>query len=249
MPGLSAAAAWILERAGLRAPPPPVDVAAAGRRAIAEARRLFASDIWDPPKTDDRPVADRWRAAITDMIAGPYGLGWSWEGEYEGDGDYEWCGAFAARCWSAGGLPLATRRPFWGSCYRLNRWARYLPIDAKTPNPRPSSGPYRLCVELDEGSHQLPPGVLAQPGDVLIVGGVGTGPGKHITLVEEFDGLAFRTIEGNATGIGPDGKRRQGVVRARRPLGLPRGAAPSTYHARWLIRPAPGDLLAVSPSR
>lgn len=216
-----------------------IDVAAAGRAALAEARRLFDSDIWDPPKSDHRPIAERWRDAITGMISSDLGLGWTWEGRYEGDGDFEWCGAFASTCWGAVGLPLATRRPFWASCYRLNRWGLGKPIDDRTPSGKP---PGRLCVALDENMKRLPDGVTPQEGDIVIVGGIGSGPGKHITVVESFDGQDFHTYEGNARGMGPDGKSRQGVVRARRPLGLHRGQAATAYHARWIIRPAPEDL-------
>jgi hypothetical protein len=243
---------WLVDlarRAAAVAPAAPGDVAAAGELAIAEARRLFALDVWDPPRDDDREVAERWRDEITALVSSPAGLGWTWEGRYAGDGDFEWCGAFASRCWGVAGLPLAARRTWWASCYRLQRWASYRAIDAKTPNPAPPAGaPRRLCVELTEASHQLPAGVEARPGDVLIVGGAGSGPGRHITVVESFDGEVFRTIEGNGVGLGPDGKRRQGIVRARRPLGLRAGQGPQTYHARWLIRPAATDLGSLARS-
>lgn len=217
------------------APPIAVDLEAAGRVALAEAQRLFASDIWDPPASDHRDVAERWRTAITDMIAGDRGLGWTSEGRYAGDGDYEWCGAFAASCWSRAGLPLATRKRSWSSCYRLQRWASCRPGADGAPNQPPKIGT-RLCVALDEHSRALPVGVVPQAGDVLIVGDGVPAFGDHITLVESFDGRAFHTIEGNGTGTGPDGKRRQGVVRGVRPLGGP------GYCGRWLIRPAVGDL-------
>jgi len=223
---------------------PTVDLERAGQRALAEARQLFDSDIWDPPVTDHRPIAERWRDAITEMISSERGLGWTWEQRYAGDGSFEWCTAFGARCWAEAGLTLAARTPFWASCYRLHRWATYQPIDARTPNKRPKDGPYRLCVALDEHTTALPAGVVPRAGDILLVGGVNTGPGKHGTVVESFDGKTFLTIEGNARGLGPDGKSRQGVVRASRPLGLTKGDAPTTYHARWLIRPAPSDLMS-----
>lgn len=224
-----------LDRVLGRAPAAPVDLAAAGRIAIAEAARIFALDVWDPPSSDHRPVAERWRDEITACIAGDQGLGWTWEGRYAGDGAYEWCGAFASRCWAKAGLPLATRKSFWSSCYRLHRWASYLPIDDKTPNPKPKDGTRRLCVSL-AGLHEMPAGVTPQAGDVLIVGDGVPAYGDHITLVESFDGHAFHTIEGNGRGMGPDGKPRQGVVKATRMLS---GAG---YSARWLIRPAPSDL-------
>lgn len=224
----------------------PRDLESAGRLALAEAIRLFETDIWDPPKNYDNPVGDRWRDAITEMIRSDLGLGWSWEGRYVGDGDFEWCGAFAARCWSVGGVKLSERKTYFASTYRLRAWASYSQANEVVKNPRPSSGPIRLIVGLDENSDsvKLPDGSSPRAGDILLVGGVNTGPGKHVTLVESFDAprRVFNTIEGNARGRGPDGRTRQGVVRASRPLGLPSGASPTTYHARWLIRPASTDL-------
>lgn len=227
----------------------------AGAAALAKAVQLYQSDIWDPPARDHRPVAERWRDAITEMIGGDgrgHGLGWGWEGRYAGDGDFEWCGAFAARCWEEGGLLPLVRRESWASCYRLQRWASHRPTSPAAPS---FASPPRLCVAFDEHTQALPEGLEVRPGDVLIVGGVGTGPGKHITLVERFDEATgtFWTYEGNAGGLGPDGKRRQGVIRGRRRLGLPFGKVdkagkitllqpPSTYHARWLIRPSLTDL-------
>lgn len=243
---------WLLERAGLRAPAPPVDLVERGQLALAEALRLFSWDVWDPPRKTPAELAgdararyereaDRWRDAITEMIAGERGLGWTWEGRYAGDGDFEWCGAFASRCWSIVGLPLETRRRSWASCLRLQRWASCRPGTDGKPNPPPKVGT-RLCVALDEHNRALPADVEVHAGDVLIVGAVGSGPGDHITIVESFDGEVFHTVEGNGVGLGPDGKRRQGVVRGRRPLGLRVGQGPQTYHARWLVRPAVGDL-------
>lgn len=226
----------ILARLGVKPTPAPPDLAAAGRLALAEAARLFALDIWDPPASDRRPVADRWRTEITRMIAGDQGLGWSAEGRYRGDGDYEWCGAFAATCWATAGLPLAIRKRSWSSCFRLQRWASYRPGADGLPNAKPRTGGLRLCVPL-AGLRELPAGVVPQPGDVLIVGDGVPAYGDHICIVESFDGAAFHTIEGNGRGDGPDGRPRQGVVRAVRPLG---GAG---YSARWLIRPAPGDII------
>lgn len=222
----------------------------AGAMALAKAIELFNLDVWDPSARDHRPIAERWRDTITELIGGDgkgNGLGWGWEGRYAGDGDFEWCGAFAARCWQAGGLSVLARRESWASCYRLQRWAKYRPISDRKPAPVEIEQLFespRLCVAFDERG-VMPAKLEVRPGDVLIVGGVGTGPGKHITIIERFDPSSgmFHTYEGNAGGTGPDGKRRQGIVRAVRPLGLPSGKPPSTYHARWLIRPAPSDLV------
>ncbi len=221
---------------------PTPDLRSAGETALAEAVRIFERDIWDPPVSDRRPVADRWRAEITRLIAGPDGLGWSWEGDYTGDGDYEWCGAFAASCWAVAGLPLATRRRFWASTYRLHRWGHYRSIDQRVEPPRPTVGPWRVAGDLRRGI--LPEGLEPRPGDVLLVGPRDSSLGSHVTLVERYDPAQemFLTLEGNARGIGPDGKNRQGVVRAARPLRRERWSTDNSYTAAWLIRPAPSDL-------
>jgi hypothetical protein len=222
----------------------------AGIAVIEEATRLWNSGIFDPPRRGDNEQGDRarCRAAIDEMIRSPLGLGWSWEQPYAGDGDFEWCGAFAARCWSSF-IPLKPHRyTFFASCARINRWARYLPWE-NVENPRPSSGA-RLCVQLTEASVRLPDGIVPQRGDILVVGGIGTGPGKHITLVDSFDGHYFHTLEGNGGGLPPKhwngGQAWQGVVRGKRRLGLRADMRASTYHARWLIRPGLSDIAVVS---
>lgn len=211
-----------------------------GALVVEQANKLFSLDIWDPPRSDHRILANYWRSTIEDMIAGPDGLGWIWEEKYLGDGDFEWCGAFAARCYAAAGMPLRVRKTFFASTYRLQRWASYRPFQSVT-NDRPPSGPYRLCVPLDEHSTSATLSVEPHPGDILLVGGVRSGPGKHVTIVESFDGHVFRTIEGNASGLGPDKKRRQGIVKNFRSIGLLPGMPPTTYHPRWLIRPVESD--------
>ena len=59
-----------------------------------------------------------------------------------------------------------------------------------------------------------------QPGDVGLINHNGkTDRAHHIVLVESFDGVTLTTLEGNATGLAPDGsRRRQGVVRVVRDL-------------------------------
>jgi hypothetical protein len=59
-----------------------------------------------------------------------------------------------------------------------------------------------------------------QPGDVGLINHSGkTDRAHHIVLVESFDGATLTTLEGNATGLAPNGsRRRQGVVRVVRDL-------------------------------
>lgn len=58
------------------------------------------------------------------------------------------------------------------------------------------------------------------PGDVALINHDGkTDRAHHIVLVESFDGATLTTLEGNATGLAPNGsRRRQGVVRVVRDL-------------------------------
>jgi hypothetical protein len=209
-------------------------LAEAGRRAIAEAARYWALDVIDPARNDHSPRAVHSRAAINEIV---HAGGWTWI-DYRGDGDVEWCGLFAAACWRAAGLDPKWCASYWASTYRLDLWARYRDFPCRVANPRPATGPWRMLAELDADSTTLP--WAPRTGDILAIGDGSPRSGDHICLVESFDAdrRVFHTIEGNGIGLGPDGKRRQGVVRATRHLGG------SGYCARRLIRPAPSDLFA-----
>lgn len=245
MTGLLGPVSDLLRALIARARPLPTDadVAAAGRGALAEAERLWREDIIDPKRGDHSAEGEHGRAMIDLMIRGILGLSWSWEQPYDHDGQFAWCGAFAARC-HAGSIPLAIRRRYFASTYRLDRWARYRPVDERDRNARPKGAPDRLLAVLDEHSTGLPAGVVPQPGDVLLVGPVPGGHvlscGAHVTLVESYDAGArvFHTIAGNGTGAGPKGDTRQGVVRAKFTVGGRIGH----YHARRLIRPIGADI-------
>lgn len=217
---------------------PDARLARAGELAIAEADRLWALDVYDPPKTDKSKRADRSRAVIDAILRD---AGWGWMTPYLGNGEPQWCGLFAAACWRAAGINPSMLATYWASTYRLRLWARYHEFGGR-PNPAPKEGPRRLIAQLDERSTSLP--FVPRPGDLLVVGNGGKADGDHITLVVGYDAgrRVFSTLEGNGIGLGPDGKRREGIVRGERRLG---GAA---YCARWLYRPAPVDLLAVLPA-
>jgi hypothetical protein len=227
-----------------RTPPVP-DVAAAGRAALAEAERLWSLDLYDPQYGDHTFDGDRCRGIIDHMIRSDEGVGWSWRDPYEADGyGDEWCGITAAYCWRRS-IPLATRYTFFASTTRLLAWGQGQPW-GKVRNAKP---PGRLCVAFDEHSRGMPPDFAPQAGDILLVGGIPGGKrkreGQHVAMVARYDaGLGlFWTVEGNSYGQGPTGER-EGVVKTTRPLGLREGQKPSKYHVRWLIRPAPGDLVA-----
>jgi hypothetical protein len=201
----------------------------AGRAAIAVAQHTWSLDIFDPSHHDASADARRCKAAIDGMIR--VGLGWSWEPPYAGDGDFEWCGAFAATCWQT--LKPELRRIYFASTYRLDRYASY-----RSQNGEKNTGSGRLYACLDEHSTSLP--FEPRAGDILMIGPAGSGYGRHITLVESFNPATrvFSTLEGNGTGTGPHGEHQQGVVRGLRALGGP------AWHARRLIRPSEEDLRA-----
>lgn len=202
--------------------------------ALSAARALWQQDIYDPSTSDKSANADRCRGAIDAMIQ--QGLIWTWEPPYAGNGSFEWCGAFLAQAWKA--VKGSLRQSFFASTYRLDRFARYLPIDSN-PNPKPATGPYRQIVPLDESSTPSSLTFGVQVGDILLIGPK-PGYGQHICFVESFDPSTryFSTYEGNATGTGPNGETQEGVVRGRRAL----GGLPGSWCARRLIRCAPSDL-------
>lgn len=216
----------------------------AGVIALYECLRLWLSDVTDlPPKGS--PAYERSWKTIDDLIRTDLGIDWDWEDPY--DSDYEWCGTLPAAGWRKAGLRRALRQSFFPSNYRLDRYARYKPLE-RTPNPKPAEGPYRMIIELDETSRPedcvFPDGTKPRGGDIMTMGPVNSAYGKHISLVERFDDIRgwFHTVEGNGTGVGPDGDKRHGIVRAVRTVGL-QGASAKSYHARRVIRPALSDLI------
>ena len=53
---------------------------------------------------------------------------------------------------------------------------------------------------------------LFQPGDVVLFDWSGRDNADHITMCKSWTGRTLTTIEGNATGLDPDGKRRREAV-------------------------------------
>lgn len=131
------------------------------------------------------------KATIDAYIRSPAGLGWSWEEVYEKNGQFQWCGAFAAFAWGA--VKLALRKEHFASTYRLKRWAR------------------------DTARFLAPRELVA--GDVAIVGAAnGKKWGDHVVIVEAIEAEQIRTIEGNAVGLAPDGTTWEGVIKTVRPF-------------------------------
>lgn len=221
----------------------------AGALAVMRAKSLWLSGIVDPP--DSSYAHDLSRRFIDEFIRGPGGLHWTWERPYVQNGDFEWCGSFAAAAWSRVRMALRWREGFFASTYRLDRWAQYLPME-RHENPAhddlrrrylrldETSSPAMVSFSDDANDEYADP----QPGDILLVGGERTGYGKHVTLVERWNPASgrFTTLEGNATGPGCRGERIHGVVRTTRRVGIGRADPPTTYHARRLLRPSVYDL-------
>jgi hypothetical protein len=208
------------------------ELAEAGRNAVIEGLRLWHLDVIDPKAADRTDRAEASRKVIDEILTAG---GWTWQVPYKGDGQVEWCGLFVAACWRAAGIDPKWLATFFASTYRLDTWARYRSFGDK-PNKKPAEGPYRLVVDLTPQSTDLP--FPARPGDILMIGDGSPAAGDHICLVTRYDHerRSFETVEGNGSGLGPDGKRRQGIVTGRRSLGG------EGYCARRLIRPAPSDI-------
>lgn len=194
----------------------PDRLAAAGREVVAVALAEWRRVVRDPsPRIDE-------------YIRGEKGLAWPTadatfrrpDAPYERDGQFEWCGAFAAHCWGVAGVSRPLRYRHFASCNRLSR----SPLDR---------------VPLAE----------LRPGDVLVVGEPGGRPwGSHVTIVERVDGGLAHTIEGNARGLLGDGSIGEGVVRRTRPVvptaagRCPATGLPSRAVVRFAYRPTLDDL-------
>lgn len=228
---------------------PEAKLVAAGKVAVLELLRVWLVDIVDLPPPGS-PRFNLCQTTIDQAIRTHMGIDWSWEELYRGR--FKWCGAFAARGAGAAGVHLDVRRSYYSSTYRLDRFATYQRHNATTPNPKPATGPYRSCIELDEKSVVADLGsFVPRAGDIALVGqakGVKEAGfldcGTHVATVEWFDATTgiVHTIEGNGTGLGPFGIPQHGVVRASRPVGIHGGASPAAYHVRRLIRLAPSDV-------
>ena len=170
-------------------------------------------------------------AAVIDGYIRETGLGWSsantkkHDAAYVKNGQFHWCGAFAAHCWAKAGLKASIRKKFMPSCYRLIKG-------------HPFSGKrWQRQVTYNKISQTWAD--VLQPGDIVIVGEKG-GPvwGRHITLCLEVHKDHIVTIEGNARGEGPDGSWYEGVVRQKRPFEF----SGKTYGVMHAIRPQREDL-------
>lgn len=183
------------------APKPPVRLDGGKLTGPERAARIVATMIalWESHVEEPPGVG---YGAITDLIMGDDALDWNtcdavtWRpgAAYTKNRMFAWCGATAAKGQGAAGLKRALRYKDMASTGRLYRafakTARYIPLDQ------------------------------IQPGDVVVVGDGGKREGDHIVTViavGEYPGL-LTTIEGNASGLGPNGKVFEGVVKRTRAL-------------------------------
>ena len=122
------------------------------------------------------------------------GSGWSWQADYTKNGQYAWCGFFAAFCHTAVKFPI--RQKIFPSCYRLyQNWS-------KTSR----------CIDHSK----------VQPGDIVVVYSSKRAlQGDHITLCIDNSTINegyITTIEGNAHGTLGDGEYGEGVIKRERKL-------------------------------
>jgi len=150
-----------------------------------------ACDQWEKNVTE--PEQDGHSAPITLYIKSREGLGWSWEDDYTKNGQFAWCGAFAAWCYTK--VIFNIRQKIFPSCYRMyNAWG----------------GTSRKVSEI-------------QKGDIVVVytsDQKTPNYGNHITIALSTpnDEGYFDTVEGNAVGMGPNLDIREGVIKRKRSI-------------------------------
>jgi len=152
------------------------------REAIERAHAEWEALVHDPSER------------INLYIKTSHGIGWSWEADYIKNGQFAWCGAFAAWCHTR--VKAIIRKKIFPSCYRMYKaWG--------------------------QTSRKISPEKV-QPGDIVVVYAAKRSmQGDHITLCVDRSTLNegyITTIEGNAHGEFPDGSRGEGVIKRQRKL-------------------------------
>lgn len=152
--------------------------------AIKRAQKEFDLNVTEPGLNGDS-------SRINFYIKSSHALGWNWEEDYKKNGQFSWCGAFAAYCYTS--LKFAIRQKILPSCYRLyNNWYN----TGRRVN--------EVCI-----------------GDIITVytsSEQSPHYGNHIVLALSLidESGDFETLEGNAKGYGPNGDWREGVSRRTR---------------------------------
>ena len=128
---------------------------------------------------------------INAYIKSVEGIGWTWEKDYVKNGQFAWCGAFAAFCYTKARFNI--RNKIFPSCYRLySNWSNT-----------------SRKVKVEE----------VQPGDIVVVYTAKRSvQGDHITLCHSVDlkNRMIHTIEGNAKGTLGDESYGEGVIKQER---------------------------------
>lgn len=197
-------------------------------KAVAAAQEFWKQDIIDPSHRDKSEQAERSRKFIDSIIRTKAGLNWTWEHDYKGDSDFEWCGAFVAACYAKVGLKLSIREKDFASTYRLDRYAQQLDVK-KNIEQTMFDGKFRgysKCESQDAICNFGP-----RAGDILLVGEKGYG--THITILNSVNQRCseFYTLEGNGFGMSPTNRRVEGVIERAR----------SARDIRRIIRPCLDD--------
>jgi len=174
--------------------PEPItdEVTQAAAAAMERAEAEWLLDVTEPG-LGGAHGADR----IDEYIRGDEGLGWpdadlkkDGRQPYTRNGQFAWCGAFAAYAWGST-LNASIRKSTFPSTYRLWR---------------------------DWQSRRVPVASM-RPGDIVVIFNASATDedkkrkpyGQHITLCRQPGPSSYVTLEGNARAAGPDGRLREGV--------------------------------------
>lgn len=159
-------------------------------------------------------------------------LTWKKDAPYVKNGQFQWCGAFAAHCYAAAGLSPRILHDFFSSASRLF-----------------DRGPVEngKWTGTDNGIRLIKPEDI-KPGDLLVMGYVRGGEPvpSHIGLTWIISGTKVQTIEGNASGypfgwnfenISSESAKYEGVITQQRKLNPKEGE----YGILRIIRPIEED--------
>jgi len=150
-----------------------------------------AHDEWELNVTEPGLGGDSSRINL--YIKSREGIGWTWEADYTKNGQFAWCGAFAAFCYTK--VQFNIKQKIFPSCYRMySNWG----------------GTSRKVAEVMKGDIVVVYTSSAKTPDY----------GNHITIAlsSPDDEGNFETIEGNAKGEGPTGEWREGVIKRQRSI-------------------------------
>ena len=161
---------------------------------VTPSQSDHAADVISGARAEWERVVKDPSPRIDAYIKSSAGIGWSWEKPYLQNGQFAWCGAFAAFCYTKANFNI--RKKIFPSCYRLySNWG--------------------------QTSRKIPTNKL-QRGDIVVVySGKHSVQGDHITICESADTLHLgyiSTIEGNAVGTLGNAEKGEGVIKRQRSL-------------------------------